>query len=115
MSSILMDVRIACGVDKDDDSFDSELIQYINSDLTENQQLADIGTPGFVVTDLSETWEMYNPVHVEVNPMIALLVGKRVKLNFDPPQSSQVMQSMKDTIERLEYRLNYQLDILKED
>lgn len=108
IDSILLSTRAACGVEQDDDSFDTELIPLIESDLFEVTQAAHVGIQGFTLTGVSETWLDFNPEHPEVNPLLATLVGKRVKMLFDPPSGS-VGNSLTETINRLEHRLNYQL------
>lgn len=107
--SILVSVRIACGLTADDDTFDDELIALINSDFMELYQVG-IGVPGFMINDASSTWSDLNPERPDLNGAISVLVGRRVRMVFDPPTSATVRDSLQKTIDRLEVRLNWAVD-----
>lgn len=90
--SILEDIRIAVGLNKDTVDFDTELIMHINSGIgTLNQN----GIGRFiVVTDTSKTWgDLQDPIDVEGNKyfaMVPLFITLSTKILFDPPPPSTV-------------------------
>lgn len=107
--SILISVRIACGLTADDNTFDDDLITLINSDFMELYQVG-IGVPGFSISDEDATWSDLNPLRPDLNGAIATLVGRRVRMVFDPPASATVRDTLQKTIDRLEVRLNWAVD-----
>lgn len=103
--SILVSVKKIVGVDEDCEDFDPELIMHINTVFFALNQMG-IGTEGFMINGVSETWSSFKSGPKEIN-MHALktYVGLRVKLIFDPPSSSIAMQALKENIAEYEWRM----------
>ena len=60
---------------------------------------------GFVIVDGNETWDEY------INDMrqyekVKTYVALKVRLYFDPPQNSSLLEAIKQQIQELEWRLN---------
>ena len=93
------------GVDPSYDVFDGNLILLINSQLSVLNQIG-VGTKTpFKITGSSETWSTF----FEDKPYLESvkeLIGIKVKLAFDPPQNSSLLQAFKDRAFELEWRLN---------
>lgn len=91
-NSILKSVRSALGLPIDDDSFDSELVMYINSALGVLNQNG-VGKT-VIVTDDTQNWEDFKDVEQTKGNKLFLLVQMYVfvktKLLFDPPPPSNV-------------------------
>ena len=105
--SILTSVKKILGVAEDDTSFDPELITLINGVLSSLCQIG-IGldlVAGFSITGSKETWEDFvgaSKIMNLVKPYVAL----KVRIIFDPPTNSSVLESMKETIREYEFRLS---------
>lgn len=107
--SILLTVRKGCNVPEWDDGFDPDLIMYINTILMRLRQLG-IGPPsGFNITGIQETWSSFVPEPTKYE-MVKAYVVLRVRLLFDPPTSSFVLESMKNQITEFEWLLNVEAE-----
>ena len=108
--SILNTIKIFLGLSTDDDVFDEELIILINAVVMALQQIG-VGPQEtlFHIEDDSSTWSDYimNPTEI---PMIKTYIAIRVRLIFDPPQSSTLEQALKQEVAEYEWRLNVKVD-----
>ncbi len=112
--SILETIKQTVGVNVDDDSFDIDLIIAINSAL---MGLADIGVGppnGMTITGSGETWSMFFGGRDDFE-MVKSFVTLKVRLLFDPPTSSFVLESMKNLVAEYEWRLNVRAEGAYED
>lgn len=115
--NILNSVKKMCNVAEDDPSFDQDLILYINSALMTIMQEWHGMDHAFRVEDGSETWDdMLGIVDTDFEG-VKELVGLKVRMVFDPPSNSSVMQALKEEIQNLEWRLYIwkDMDRLKEN
>lgn len=107
--SILKDVKKMCNVPEWDDGFDQELIIHINTALMTLAQLG-VGPPGgLFITNEENTWSELVEGSIELEG-VKTYVGLKVRLIFDPPTSSFVLESYKNIIAELEWRLNVQVE-----
>lgn len=109
MDSILRSVKKMLGVADGDNYFDEELIMYINSVFATLTQLGVGPARGFSIEDESYVWTDF------VSDMTVVELTKsymklKVRLLFDPPTSSSVMDSINRMISEYEWRLNVQAD-----
>ena len=102
--SILDSVKKMCNVAEDDPSFDQDLILYINSAFMTIMQEWHGMDHAFRVVDGSETWDDLLADDTDFEG-VKELVGLKVRMVFDPPSNSSVMQALKDEIQNLEWRL----------
>lgn len=102
--NILQSVKRINSIAKDDKSFDQELIMYINSALMTIMQEWHGMDHSFVVEDGTEEWGDLLGDNTDFEG-VKQLVGLKVKLMFDPPTNSSVMQAINDQIKDLEWRL----------
>lgn len=109
MDSILVSVKKMLGIAQDDTNFDSDIILYINSVLMILNQLSLGPETGFMITGADETWVQLLGDRKDVEGVKAYIYLK-VKLMFDPPSTSFVLESIKQQITELEWRLNVQVD-----
>lgn len=104
--SILNSIKSMLGPDGDYDDFDGDIIIHINSALSVLTQLG-VGPPkGFRVKDDTNTWGEFIPTDRDDLDSIKTYVYMKVKLIFDPPQSSAVIEAFKEQIKETEWRLN---------
>lgn len=115
--NILDSVKKMCNVAEDDPSFDQDLILYINSALMTIMQEWHGMDHAFRVEDGSETWDDILGVVDTDFEGVKELVGLKVRMVFDPPSNSSVMQALKEEIQNLEWRLYIwkDMDRLKEN
>lgn len=104
MESILTSIKKLLGIDEDYKHFDQDLIMHINSVLMILTQLGVGPSTGFSIVDETATWEDFlgiDPRFESVKSYIYL----KVRLLFDPPQSSALIESTNKLISELEWRL----------
>ena len=73
------------------------------------QQLGVGPEKGFGIVDASAVWDDFLPGD-ERAKTIASYMGAKVRLAFDPPQSSTAMEALKNTVAEMEFRLNIEFD-----
>ena len=112
--SILRTIKKMLGLDLDYDAFDTDIIVFINSAMMTLQQLGVGPKEGFVVTGLKEMWSDFIPSDTMMEGIKSYLF-LCVKMVFDPPTSSFVMEAMKTQKEELEWRLREQAEFYPGD
>lgn len=112
MESILTSVKKLLGIDKDYTHFDNDLIMHINSVFMVLTQLGVGPSEGFAISDANAMWSDFIGEDDKNFQAIKTYVYMKVRLIFDPPLSSAVLDSMSRTICELEWRLNVQVDIV---
>lgn len=107
MDSILTSIKKLLGISEEYTQFDDDIIMHINTVFLNLTQLGVGPEEGFFIEDDTSDWEDF--VDIESNmPLQAIktYVYLKVKLLFDPPLSSSVIESMNRMIAELEWRLN---------
>lgn len=107
--SILESVKHLLGPGSYDDHFDDDLIIFINGVFSQLTQLGVGPEKGFFIDGPDKFWEDYisNDPKLE---MVKTYMYTKVRLRFDPPQSSSVIQLMQQDASELEWRLNVAVD-----
>ena len=109
MESILNSIKKLLGIAEDYDYFDSDIIMHINSVFATLTQLGVGPEDGFSIDDESEKWEDFLPEERMLHSVKSYMFMK-VKLMFDPPLSSAVIECTKEQIKELEWRLQVAVD-----
>lgn len=91
--------------------FDMDLMMHANTYFANLTQLG-VGTPGFMLQDDTQTWrdflgDNYPPERLS---QIKTYIYIKVRLVFDPPQSSAHMSTLKEEAKEIEWRLNVEVD-----
>lgn len=105
MESILTSIKKLLGIIEECEDFDPDIIMHINSVFPTLAQIGIGPSEGFRIEDKSTTWDEFipdDPNYESVKSYMHL----RVKLLFDPPLSSVVIESMNRMISEFEWRLN---------
>lgn len=105
MESILNSTKKALGLAADYQPFDPELIIHINSVFSTLQQLGVGPDDGFEISDSSARWGDYLGDDKNLSQVKTYLY-LRVKLLFDPPGTSYLLESINKQVQELEWRLN---------
>lgn len=111
MESILVSIKKLLGISEEYTQFDDDIIMHINSVFLNLTQLGVGPEEGFFIEDDTADWEDF--VDIESNAQLQAIktyVYLKVKLLFDPPLSSAVIESTNRMISELEWRLNVVAD-----
>lgn len=105
MDSILTSIKKLLGIDDEYIQFDEDIIMHINTVFLNLTQLGIGPAEGFFIEDDTAVWEDFIEDNTQLNA-VKTYVYLKVKLLFDPPLSSSVIESMNRMISELEWRLN---------
>ena len=109
MESILTSIKKLLGIEEEYTQFDNDIIMHINSVFLNLTQLGVGPAEGFLIEDDTATWEDFISDSNQLQAVKSYMYLK-VKLLFDPPLSSSVIESMNRMIAELEWRLNVAVD-----
>ena len=119
--SIMVTIKKMLGLAADYKPFDTDIIVFINSAMLTLQQLGVGPKTGFLVTGYEQTWKdlndwLWNPFNFETDTIPVIYHGPFieaikqyiyicVKMTFDPPSNSFVMEAYKQQKAEYEWRL----------
>lgn len=103
--SILTSTKKVLGIEEAYEVFDVDILMHINSVFSTLDQLGIGPDAGFVVTDKNATWSSFLENDSRLNS-VKTYVFLRVRLLFDPPGTSYLIESLRRQAEELEWRLN---------
>lgn len=109
--SILKTIRKMVGPSEDYYYFDPDLIVHINTVFSILNQIG-LGsdTDTFKITGDAETWsDFLGEDHARLE-MVKSYMYFKIKIMFDPPQSSFVLDSYKKIADELEWRIGASVD-----
>lgn len=109
MESILTSVKKMLGIPEDYEHFDADIIMHINSVFMILTQLGVGPAEGFTIMDEDSIWSDFIQDKKTIESVKSYMYLK-VRLLFDPPLSSAVLDSMNRLISELEWRLNVAVD-----
>ena len=112
--SILATIKKMLGLDINYDAFDTDIIVFINTAMMTLQQIGVGPTSGFTVNGVAQTWADFLPSDTMLEGVKSYLF-LCVKMVFDPPSTSFVMEAMKQQKEELEWRLREQAEFFPGD
>ena len=107
--SILTSIKKLLGISEEYEHFDADLIMHINSVFSILTQLGVGPVKGFSITDSSATWHDFIQDNTKIE-LVKSYVNLKVRLLFDPPLSSAVIEAMNRMIAEFEWRLNVAVD-----
>lgn len=106
-TSILNNTKKVLGIALDDESFDTDVVLQVNSAFSILTQLGLGPAEGFSIEDDSTQWDDFivisNPT---VMDLVKTCIFLRVRLIFDPPQTSFLLQALRDQLGEHEWRLS---------
>lgn len=108
IDSILSSVKKKLGILEDYTHFDEEIILDINTSFMTLNQLGIGPEEPFMITGATEIWDDF----IEDRPIEAVksYIPLKVRLLFDPPQQSFMLNSVQDRIAELEFRMMVQAE-----
>lgn len=103
--SILTSIKKALGIPEDAEMFDPELIMYINSVIASLNQMGIGPVEGFEIQDKNTKWNDFLDGDILLSS-VKTYVYLKVRMIFDPPQSSVTKDAFEKQIVEFEWR-NY--------
>jgi hypothetical protein len=107
--SILDSIKKLLSIEVADTTYDIDVIVHVNSVFSTLQQLGLGPASALYIADNTTKWSDF----IGANPNVAAVksyVFMRVKLLFDPPTLSYVLQSFQAQIDQLEWRFTVAAD-----
>lgn len=109
MDSILKSVKKMLGMTEEYTVFDPDIVIHINSVFFILSQMGVGPKEGFSIEDETAKWEDFIPCGASLEA-VKTYVYLKVRLMFDPPQSSVLTESINRQISEIEWRLNVAVD-----
>lgn len=104
-NSILKSVKKPLGLTDEYDVFDQDVIMHTNSIFAFLNQLGIGPINGFAIEDDTALWTDFLADVAPLN-MVKTYVFLRVRMLFDPPTTSFLLEAMKKQIDEFEWRIN---------
>ena len=114
MDSILASIKKNLGVDENCEHFDPDIITYINGVFMTLMQIGIGPSTGFAINDKNDLWSDFIPEDFQCVSAVKSFVTIKVKLLFDPPLSSSVIESMNNMANEYEWRLREAVETFKQ-
>ena len=110
MDSILVSIKKQLGVEESYPQFDPDIIVGINTALGMLTQIGTGPSGGFSISDSSAVWSDFIGNDRADLEFIKSYVYLKTKLLFDPPLSSAAIESIKELLKELEFRISAAVD-----
>ena len=111
--SILASIKKLLGIPEEYKQFDADIIMHINSVFSILTQLGVGPSNGFSIQDEDRGWHDFIGEDNKIE-MVKSYIHLKVKLLFDPPLSSAVIEAINQMVKELEWRINVAVDPSKE-
>ncbi len=105
MESILTSIKKLLGIAEECTDFDGDIITHINSVFLILRQLGVGPSDGFSICDDQTLWSDFIGDQSMLDAVRSYIYLK-VRLLFDPPQNSSLLEAVKENARELEFRLN---------
>ena len=115
MESILTSIKKLLGPSAEYTHFDPDIIMHINDVFVTLIQLGVGPSTGFSIEDDTSVWTDFLSDTHWFFPSLKTYVYKKVKLAFDPPLGSAVLDSLKEQIRETEWRLNTAVETISKE
>lgn len=109
MDSILTSIKKLLGISEEYTHFDTDLTMHINSVLFILTQIGVGPSEGFSIKDKNDVWEDFITEDSKLE-LVKSYTYMKVKILFDPPLISAVIESMNRMISELEWRIQVAAD-----
>lgn len=108
MESILTSIKKMLGITEDYECFDMDIIIHINSAFAALTQIGVGPSDGFSINDESAIWDDYS--RERIVDLVKPYVYMKVRLAFDPPSSSIVLEAIERSIKEYEFRIQVAIE-----
>jgi hypothetical protein len=103
--SILNSTKKILGLASDYTAFDLDVITHINGAFSTLDQIGVGPVGGFSIEDDEATWDDFTAPPNQLN-LVRTYIFLKVRMLFDPPGTSYLIEAMNKQIQEHEYRLN---------
>lgn len=103
--SILISTKKILGLADEYTPFDLDVLTHINGAFSVLQQLGVGPLEGFFIEDANAKWTDFDVPAYQRN-MVKTYVFLKVRLLFDPPSTSYLVEAANKQVDQLEWRLN---------
>lgn len=111
MGSILTSIKKLLGIAEECEDFDTDVMIFINTVFPILSQLGVGPDEGFYIVDSTPAWSDYiTSGNTKLIGFVRTFTYLKVRLLFDPPVNSTLLQSIEKTIEELEERIIYEVE-----
>ena len=107
--SILDSMKKLLGISNDYNHFDQDIIIHINTAFMSLRQIGVGPKEGFAIHGSEETWGDFLP-DMNTHESVRTYLYLKVRLIFDPPTNSAVVEIFNKNINEIEWRLNSEVD-----
>lgn len=104
-ASILVNVKKVLGVAESYTAFDEDILMHINLAFSVLNQLGVGPIEGFLIEDKGTEWEEFDVPSVQLN-MVKTYIFLKVRMLFDPPTTSYLIDAVTKQINEYEWRLS---------
>ena len=104
MESILTSIKKLLGITEEYTQFDVDIMMHINSAFSVLHQLGVGPDDGFRISGKDDTWDQFLQDQKKLE-LAKTYIYLKVKILFDPPLSSAVMDCINREISQYEWRL----------
>jgi hypothetical protein len=108
--SILLSVKKMLGLTEEYEAFDLDIITHINSVFTILTQIGVGPSNGFMIEDKTAIWTNFIK-NMSLYQLVKSYMVLKVRLLFDPPTSSAVLECCKTQANEYEWRLKTMAEI----
>lgn len=106
---ILESIKDLLGINSEDEAFDNDVLVNINAVFSTLYQLGVGSEAHYVVLTGDETWdEVFE--QKDLIDFIKLYTYMKVRVIFDPPTNSSILQALTEQMKEVEYRILLQAD-----
>lgn len=112
--SILTSIKKLLGVSKECTDFDTDIIMDINTVFMVLNQMGVGPKEGYRIEDNKSVWSDYIQDADNLDG-VKSYIHLRVKLLFDPPLNSAIIEAINNSIRELEWRLTHQAEFGKKE
>lgn len=110
MESILNSIKKLLGIQATYTQFDQDIIMHINSVFFNLMQIGVGPERGFIISDANATWASFAE-DPDIISAVKTYMYFKVRLAFDPPQMTALIESMNRQIAELEWRICAEADL----
>lgn len=108
--SILKSIKSLLGIYDGDTAFDDDILININAVFSTLYQLGIGSDRHYSITGEDETWNDLFENESDLVDFIKLYTYMKVRVVFDPPTNSSLLEALKNQIQEIEYRILLQAD-----
>lgn len=109
MDSILTSIKKLSNISERDANFDVDIIIYINGIFSTLSQVGIGPEDGFSISDDTAVWKDFIGESKTLE-FVKTYIALKVRVVFDPPTNSAILNAYKEEIKELEWRLGVQAD-----